>query len=157
MAPTWGHFWGWWPILWGHFLVIFWDHFLVIFGVIFWTTFWSLFGPLLGAILGPIFGPDQPKRVQDEPKRAIKSFKDQKSYILKKVFFGLDCLHFFALEASQRTPKPQKKGIQNWPKNYQILNQFWVPKLLQKWSQKLVQKGTNNWTKTCFIIFHDQL
>ena len=69
-------------------------------GSLFWTTFWSLFGPLLGTILGPIFGPDQPKREQDEPKRAIKSFKDQQSYIFKKVVFVWDCLHFFALEAS---------------------------------------------------------
>ena len=58
------------------------------FWMILWTIFWSLFGPLLGTILGPIFGPDRPKRGQDEPKRAIKSFKDQQSYIFKKVVFA---------------------------------------------------------------------
>ena len=82
-----------------------------------WTIFWSLFGPLLGTILGPIFGPDRPKRGQDEPKRAIKSFKDQKSYIFKKVVFAGDCLHFFALEASQESLKRPKKAPKRHPKN----------------------------------------
>ena len=86
-------------------------------GSLFWTTFWSLFGPLLGTILGPIFGPDQPKREQDEPKRAIKSFKDQQSYIFKKVVFAWDCLHFFALEASQESLKRPKKAPKRHPKN----------------------------------------
>ena len=74
----------------------------------------------MGTILGPIFGPDQPKREQDEPKRAIKSFKDQQSYIFKKVVFAGDCLHFFALEASQENLKellnPKKKGSKIDPK-----------------------------------------
>ena len=71
----------------------------------------------MGTIFGPIFGPDQPKREQDEPKRAIKSFKDQQSYIFKKVVFALDCLHFFALEASQENLKRPKKAPKRHPKN----------------------------------------
>ena len=68
------------------------------------------------AILGPIFGPEQPKREQDEPKRAIKSFKDPKSYIFKKVVFALDCLHFFVLEVSQENLKRPKKAPRGHPK-----------------------------------------
>ena len=36
------------------------------------TIFWNTFGTILGSILGP----DLPKRDQDEPKRAIKIFKE---------------------------------------------------------------------------------
>ena len=41
------------------------------------------FGAFLGTILGPILGSDRPKRGQDEPKRAIWSFKEPKSCIFK--------------------------------------------------------------------------
>ena len=106
-------------------------HFLVIFGIIFWTTFWSIFGPLLGAILGPILGPDRPKREQDEPKRAIRSFKDPKSFIFKNLEKPLVFLGFWVQRppkrasrgprrlprGTQRAPKPQKKGSKNEPKN----------------------------------------
>ena len=80
--------------------------------------------------MGPIFGPDQPKREQDEPK----SFENQKSYIFKKVVFALDCLHFFALEASQESLKRPKKAPKRHPKS---------SKTPKKRSPKLIQKLTN--------------
>merc|ERR1712107_379796 len=71
---------------------------------------------------------------QDEPKRAIKSFKDQESYIFKKWFSrGTVCI--FSLlrppkrasrgprrlpRGTQRTPKPQKRD----PKLTQKLTNF---------------------------------
>ena len=98
--------------------------FLVIFGVIFWTTFWE-------PILEPILGPDRPKRGQDEPKRAIRSFKKPKNCIYKKWFSrGTVCI--FSLlrppkgasrgprklpRGTQRDPKPQKKRSKIGPKN----------------------------------------
>ena len=47
--------------------------------------FGFFFGAVLGTILGPILGPDRPKRGQDEPKRAIRSFKEPKSCIFKNL------------------------------------------------------------------------
>ena len=47
----------------------------VLFLIIF-DLFWSLFGKLLDPILGSILGSNRPKRDQDEPKRAIRIFKE---------------------------------------------------------------------------------
>ena len=75
----------------------------------FWEQFW-----------GPILGPDRPKRGQDEPKRAIRSFKEPKSCIFKNLkkpsFFsvfgcrGLPRELQEAREGSQETPKETPKG-----------------------------------------------
>ena len=67
--------------------------------------------------MGPILGPDLPKRDQDEPKRAIRSFKKPKNCIYKKVVFALDCRHFFTLEASQESLKRPKKAPKRHPKS----------------------------------------
>ena len=87
----------------------FFNHFL--------TFFWSLFGKLLEPILGPILVPDRQKRGQDEPKRTIKSFKESKNCIFKKVVFALEIHHFFALRASQKRIKRPKKAPKRHPKN----------------------------------------
>ena len=68
-------------------------------------------------ILGPILGPDRPKRGQDEPKRTIKSFKEPKNSIFKKVVLALDIRRFFALRASQKSVKRPKKAPKRHPKN----------------------------------------
>ena len=91
----------------------------------FWYPFWN-----------PILEPDLPKKQQDEPKRAIRSFKDQKTAFskpLKNTWF----LHVFgsrglprepqeAQEGSQEAPKellnPKKKGSKIDPK----INKFWT-------------------------------
>ena len=49
---------------------------------------WPILGPfgaILGPILGAILGPNRPKRSQDEPKRAIKSPKEPKTYNTKNL------------------------------------------------------------------------
>ena len=46
-------------------------------GGIFWTSFWTI----LGSLWGPFWDQIGPRRGQDEPKTAIKSFKDPKTYI----------------------------------------------------------------------------
>ena len=43
---------------------------------IFFDNFWTNFLIKFATMLGPILGPDLPKRDQDEPKRAIKIFKE---------------------------------------------------------------------------------
>ena len=74
------------------------DHFLVHFLDHFWGPFWGAFWDQIG-----------PRRGEDGPKSATKSFKDPKSCICKKlkkpsVFEG-----FWGPEASQeRLRKPQK-------------------------------------------------
>ena len=83
-----------------------------------------------------------------------QSFKDQKSYIFKKVVFVGDCLHFFALEASQRTPKPQKKGSKIDPK----INKFWTffgIKMGPNWDSKTTPKRKNK--STYFYMMSDKL
>ena len=47
-------------------------------------------GAFLGTIMGSILGPDRPKRGQDEPKRAIRSFKEPKSCIFKNLKKPID-------------------------------------------------------------------
>ena len=70
-----------------------------------------------GTMLGPILGPDLPKRDQDEPKRAIRIFKEPKTCIYKKVVFAWDCRHFFTLEASQESLKRPKKAPKRHPRS----------------------------------------
>jgi hypothetical protein len=78
LGPFWVHFWV-------HFGVHFEDHFGTILG--------SFFGLLFGAILGPFWCPFWSafwgqiglKGKQDEPKSAIKSFKEQTSCIFKNL------------------------------------------------------------------------
>ena len=43
---------------------------------IFFDNFWTNFLIKFATMLGPILGPDLPKRDQDEPKRAIRIFKE---------------------------------------------------------------------------------
>ena len=87
-------------------------------------------------ILGPILGPDPPKRDQDEPKRAIRSFKKPKNCIYKKVVFAWDCRHFFILEASQESLKRPKKAPKRHPKSSKT-----PKKEIQNWTQKLTNFG----------------
>ena len=68
-------------------------------------------------MLGPILGPDLPKRDIDEPKRAIRIFKEPKTCIYKKVVFAWDCRHFFTLEASQESLKRPKKAPKRHPRS----------------------------------------
>ena len=54
-------------------------------GVVFWTTFWTTFGQFWGPFWGPFWDQIGPRRGQDEPKRAIESFKDPKTCICKNL------------------------------------------------------------------------
>ena len=106
--------------------------------------------------MGPILGPDRPKRGQDEPKRTIKSFKESKNCIFKKVVFALDIHHFFALRASQKrikrpkkapkrhpkNSKTPKKGPKIGPKNYKKLDQFWGNLGKKKRQAKKIKNGS---------------
>ena len=76
------------------------------------------FGAYLGNFLGFILGPDRPKRGQDEPKRAIRSFKDQKTAFskpLKNTWF----LHVFGSRGIPREPQETQEGSQEEPKELQ--------------------------------------
>ena len=75
----------------------------------FWHPFWN-----------PILGPDLPKKQQDEPKRAIRSFKDQKTAFskpLKNTWF----LHVFGSRGLPREPQEAQEGSQEAPKELQNL------------------------------------
>ena len=70
----------------------------------FWEQFW-----------GPILGPDRPKRGQDEPKRAIRSFKEPNAAFSKT----LKNLQFFSVFGSRglpREPQEAREGSQETPK-----------------------------------------
>ena len=100
---------------------------------IFFDNFLTIFLNTFGTILGSILGPDLPKRDQDEPKRAIRIFKEPKTCIYKKVVFALDCRHFFTLEASQESLKRSKKGPKRHPRSSKS-----PPKKVWSWTQKLI-------------------
>ena len=97
--------------------------------------------------MGPILVPDRQKRGQDEPKRTIKSFKESKNCIFKKVVFALDIHHFFALRASQKSVKGPKKAPKRHPKNSktpQKRNSKLDPKIIKKMNQFLGNLGKKN-------------
>ena len=75
----------------------------------FWYPFWN-----------PILEPDLPKKQQDEPKRAIRSFKDQKTAFSKP----LKNLMFFNIFGSRdlpREPQETQEGSQEATKELQNL------------------------------------
>ena len=107
----------------------------------------------MGTILGPTLGPDRPKRGQDEPKRAIRSFKEPKSCIFKNlkkptVFDG-----FWVQrppkrasrnpKISQEEPKEnqnhQQKDQKLNPKNYIFFIKFGLIIEIKN-AQKIIQK-----------------
>ena len=77
-----------------------------------WYPFWN-----------PILEPDLPKKKQDEPKRAIRSFKDQKIAFSKPLKKHLVFTRFWvqrhpkrASRDPRRLPRPTKE-LQNLKKN----------------------------------------
>ena len=93
-----------------------WDPKFALFPYFLGSFFGPLFGHLLDHFWSPFWGPfwDQigPRRGQDEPKRAIKSFKDQKSYIFKK-WFSHRTVGIFSL---LRPPKRASRGPRRLPR-----------------------------------------
>ena len=129
------------------------------------SFFGSLFGHLLDHFWRPFWGPfwDQigPRRGQDEPKRAIKSFKDPKSNLFKNIKNPSVFLMFLgsrglprepqeAQEGSQEAPKElqnlPKKGSKNRPQKSQVLDQFWLHFGAHFGTQKWTKNGTKNGT-----------
>ena len=75
----------------------------------FWYPFWNLLGT-----------PDLPKKQQDEPKRAIRSFKDLKTAFskpLKNTWF----LHVFGSRGIPREPQEAQEDSQEATKELQNL------------------------------------
>ena len=100
----------------------------------------------MGTLLGPILGPDRPKRGQDEPKRAIRSFKEPKSCIIKNLEKTFSFLVFLDPEASQENLKRPEKAPKRHPKRHPKV----VQNLVKKWSKskpKYEQKRLNLWSK----------
>ena len=117
--------------------------FFAFLGVIFWTLFWTLFGQLLGPFWGPFWDQIGPRRSQDEPKRAIKSFKVQKSYIFKNLKKPLVFEGFWGPEASQERLMRPKRAPKRHPKS---------PKASKKRDPKMDPKIDNFWTNFGFIL-----
>ena len=99
----------------------------------------------MGTILGPILGPDRPKRGQDEPKRAIRSFKEPKSCIFKNLKKPLVFLVFLDPEASQENLKRPEKAPKRHPKRHPKV----VQNLVKKW---LKSEPKNEQTNTISML-----
>ena len=134
--------------------------FLVIFGSIFWTNSGALFGPLWGPLWGRFWDQIGPRRGEDGPKRATKSFKDPKSCICKNLKTTFVFSGFWAPEASQerlqrpmKAPKRHPKSSKTSktrdpkmnPKNIKFLNNFGL--IL---AAILGSNGLQNRSKTAF-------
>ena len=78
----------------------------VMFGSIFSINLLAFFGQLLGPFWGPFWDQIGPRRGEDGPKRATKSFKDPKSCICKT----LKNLLFFKVFGVQGPPKRGSRG-----------------------------------------------
>ena len=94
----------------------------------------------MGTILGSILGPDRPKRGQDEPKRAIRSFKEPKSCIFKNLKKTFSCLVFLDPEASQENLKRPEKAPKRHPKRHPKVSKTWS-KSGQKVNPKMSKKN----------------
>ena len=94
----------------------------------------------MGTILGPILGPDRPKRGQDEPKRAIRSFKEPKSCIFKNLKKPSFFLVFLDAEASQENFKRPEKAPKRHPKRHPKV----VQKVVKKWLKSEPKNGQKN-------------
>ena len=95
--------------------------FLVIVGLIFLITFWSLFGPLLALFWSSFWEKNGPRRGQDEPRRAVKSFKEQKICIFKNIGKPLVFSRFSGSKGLPREPQEAQEGSQEAPKELQNL------------------------------------
>ena len=76
----------------------------------------------------PILEPNPPKTDQDEPKRAIKAAKSQKTAFTKR-WFSRGTVGIFSLlklpKSASRSPRDSQetpKELQNHPKKYQKLD-----------------------------------
>ena len=85
--------------------------------------------PILGPFWGVFWDQIGPRRGQDEPKRAIESFKYPKTCICKNLKKPLFFQGFWSPEASQRSLKRPKKAPRRHPKK-----------------SKTSKKGIQNWT-----------
>ena len=69
-------------------------------------------------------GPDRPKRGQDEPKRAIRSFKEPKRCIFKNLkkpkFFSV-----YGSRGSQENFKMPEKAPKRHPKRHPKVSKTW--------------------------------
>ena len=124
--------------------------------MIFYKATLATFDPILGQFWNPfrtkLWGQFLTRKGQDEPKRAIRSFKETKNCMFKNLKKPLVFKGFWLQrplkrasrgprglpKGTQRNPRPQKKGPKIGPENYQILDKFWSP----FWSPKAKQKKT---------------
>ena len=74
----------------------------------------------MGPFWGPFWEQIGPRRGQDEPKRAIKSFKDKKSYIFKNLKNNL----FLKVFGVQRPSKRASGGPRGLPRGSQSLERM---------------------------------
>ena len=91
-------------------------------GLFFLIVFWQTFDNMLENFGKPILEPNPPKTDQDEPKRAIKAAKSQKTAFTKR-WFSRGTVNIFSLlklpKRASRSPRDSQetpKELQNHPK-----------------------------------------
>ena len=127
--------------------------------VSFWVHFGSILGFVLRSVLGSFSGPfwDQlgPRRSQDGPKRAMKSFKHQKVSFSKSVILQCENHAFHVLETPKmsirgsgrlprgtwRASRPQKKGFKNGTKKGEFSDHLWGSFGTPSWPQTWLEMG----------------
>ena len=99
----------------------FWDPKSALLGSFLRSFFGACFGPLLDHFWAPFWGPFWrlmgPRRPQDVPKRAVKSFEDPKSDISKNLKKPPFFVGFWDPEASQESLKRPKKAPKRHPRS----------------------------------------
>ena len=81
---------------------------------------------------GTHFGIRVGQEGQDEPRRAIRSFKEPKTFIFKNLKIPMCFLKVFGYRGLSRKPQEAEEGSQKSPKKSK------TPKIgIQNWSQKL--------------------
>ena len=108
---------------------------LHIFVNMFYTCFFTTFSKKVETHFGTHFGIRVAQEGQDEPKRAIRSFKEPKTFIFKNLKKTLGFLKVFGYRGFSRKPQEAQDGSQKTPnksKTPKNRNPKLRPKIIKK-------------------------
>merc|ERR1711963_320260 len=98
--------------------------------------FFTTFSKNVETHFGTHFGIRVAQEGQDEPKRAIRSFKEPKTLIFKNLKKPICSLKVFGYRGLSRKPQEAEAGSQKAPKKPKNRNPKLIPKIIKNdWNQ----------------------
>ena len=102
----------------------------------FYTFFFTTFSKNVETHFGTHFGIRVAQEGQDEPKRAIRSFKEPKTFMFKNLKKPIGFLKVFGYRGLSRKPQEAEEGSQKAPKKSKTpknRNPKSNPKIIKNW------------------------